>query len=81
MKTFLYSYDFQGARWDLPVLAKTKEEAEYRLLAIQRAQYDGEVLASMSFDGPPQSPLLWFLAGLATYACAHIIIELWVWIW
>lgn len=43
MKTFLYSYNFHGARWSFDVPAGSKEEAEHRLVAMSSAQYDGEI--------------------------------------
>jgi hypothetical protein len=46
-KTYLFTYTFEGARWELPIKAKTPEEARARLNRIIYAEYSGELVASI----------------------------------
>lgn len=46
-KTFLFTYNFDGASWELPIKAKTPEEARARLDRLHYAQYSGELVASV----------------------------------
>ena len=46
-KTYLFTYNFEGAKWDFPVKAKTPEEARERLNRMLYAEYTGEVIASI----------------------------------
>lgn len=46
-KTYLFTYYFDGAHWQLPIKAKTPEEAQARLNRIPYAQYTGELVASI----------------------------------
>ena len=52
-KTYLFTYNFDGASWQLPIKAKTPEEAKARLDRLHYAQYTGELVAS----GPVHSTL------------------------
>ena len=47
-KTYLFTYSFDGASWQLPIKAKTPEEARARLDRILYAEYTGELVASIS---------------------------------
>ena len=40
-------YHFDGAKWELPIKAKTPEEAWARLDRIPYAEYSGELVASI----------------------------------
>lgn len=46
-RTFLFTYNFDGSQWDLPIKAKTPEEARARLNRILYAEYTGELIASI----------------------------------
>jgi hypothetical protein len=46
-KTYLFTYTFDGARWEFPIKAKTPEEARARLNRIVYAEYSGELVASI----------------------------------
>jgi hypothetical protein len=46
-KTYLFTYNFDGASWELPIKAKTPEEARARLNRIIYAEYSGELVASI----------------------------------
>ncbi|MGE0644161.1 MAG: hypothetical protein AB7P24_10855 [Nitrospira sp.] len=45
-RTFLFTYNFDGAKWELPIKAKTPEEARARLNNALYAEYSGELMAS-----------------------------------
>jgi hypothetical protein len=47
-KTYLFTYSFDGANWQLPIKAKTPEEARARLNRVLYAEYTGELIASIS---------------------------------
>ena len=47
-KTYLFTYSFDGASWELPIKAKTPEEARARLNRVLYAEYTGELVASVS---------------------------------
>jgi hypothetical protein len=47
-KTYLFTYNFDGASWELPIKAKTPEEARARLNRVLYAEYTGELMASIS---------------------------------
>mgnify|MGYP001558734045 CR=1 FL=1 len=49
-KTYLFTYHFDGASWQLPIKAKTPEEARARLNRAPYAQYTGELVSSISVD-------------------------------
>lgn len=46
-KTFLFTYRYDGANWELPIKAKTPEEARARLNRIPYAEYTGELVVSI----------------------------------
>jgi hypothetical protein len=46
-KTYLFTYNFDGASWQLPIKARTPEEARARLSRILYAEYTGELIASI----------------------------------
>lgn len=46
-KTYLFTYNFDGASWQLPIKAKTPEEAKARLDRLHYAQYSGELVATI----------------------------------
>ena len=43
MKTYLFSYSHNGARWELRIQADSAEDAQQRLNRIPYATYDGEL--------------------------------------
>jgi hypothetical protein len=45
-RTFLFTYNFDGAKWELPIKAKTPEEARVRLNNALYAEYSGELMGS-----------------------------------
>ncbi len=46
-KTYLFTYNFDGATWQLPIKAQTPEEAKARLDRLHYAQYSGELVAAV----------------------------------
>jgi hypothetical protein len=46
-KTFLFTYNFDGTKWEFPIKAKTPEEARARLNRVLYAEYSGELIASI----------------------------------
>lgn len=46
-KTYLFTYNFDGAKWELPIKAKTPEEARARLNHALYAEYTGELMTSI----------------------------------
>ena len=46
-KTYLFTYNFEGASWELPIKAKTPEEARARLDRALYAEYTGELIGSV----------------------------------
>lgn len=46
-KTFLFTYHYDGANWEIPIQAKTREEAQARINRIPYAMYTGELMASI----------------------------------
>lgn len=59
-KTYLFTYNFDGASWQLPIKAKTPEEAQARLNRFQYASYTGELVALVNI--PSHSRLISRLA-------------------
>ena len=54
---FLCSYEYQGARWEFTIIAKSEQEAAQRLWMIQQnGRLDGAVLSSISLT--PSTNLL-----------------------
>jgi hypothetical protein len=43
VKTYLFSYPYQGHQYSLEIKAESREEAEGRFKAIPWGQYDGEL--------------------------------------
>lgn len=63
-KTFLFTYNFDGAKWELPIKAKTPEEARARLNNALYAEYSGELMASLPIPTTLFSRFLSFCSGL-----------------
>ena len=61
-KTYLFRYYFDGAHWELPIKAKTPEEAKARLARLSYATYDGELFMSI-----PAYPGAGVLTRLVTF--------------
>ena len=51
-KTFLFTYSFDGSKWQLPIKAKSPEEARARLDRALYAEYTGELVASIPATNP-----------------------------
>lgn len=68
-KTYLFSYQHDGASWVLELKAATQEDAMRRLSKLQYATYDGHLIAKI---GAPAgitalfSPLLTFLSRVGS---------------
>jgi hypothetical protein len=62
-KTYLFTYHYDGANWEIPISAKTPEEARARLNRIPYATYTGELIASISVP-PTVSRISIFLRRL-----------------
>ena len=63
-KTYLFTYNFDGARWELPIKAKTPEEARARLNHALYAEYTGELISSISVPSSQVSRFANFLSRL-----------------
>lgn len=50
--TYLFTYHFGGANWELPIKAKTFEEAELRLHQMAKAWYAGKLMVSIPVSLP-----------------------------
>ena len=61
-KTYLFRYYFDGSHWELPIKAKTPEEAQARLSRLSYATYDGELFMSI-----PAYPGAGILARIITF--------------
>jgi len=64
-KTYLFSYEHDGASWVLEVKASDPADAQRRIRRIQYAKYDGELVAKIampSFSNALSSRLKEFLA-------------------
>lgn len=46
-RTFLFRYHFDGAKWELPITARSLEEARERLHRFQYATYEGELMMTI----------------------------------
>lgn len=59
MKTYLYSYSYNGARYALEIVADNASEAEQRLRAIKfgHVNYDGTLEARISAELPGSGAL------------------------
>lgn len=51
MKTYLFSYEFENAKWAFEIKAKTESEARERLRALAWAKLDGELVATIPCPG------------------------------
>lgn len=51
-KTYLASYNFDGALWSLEIAARDEDEARQRLARIAFAKLDGEVKAKIAVPTP-----------------------------
>ena len=63
-KTFLFTYNFDGAKWEFPIKAKTPEEARARLNRVLYAEYSGELVASLPVPSNAFSHLANFFSRL-----------------
>jgi len=52
-RTFLFTYQYEGADWSLEIKARDMYDAKARIAKLMRARYDGELMvripAQMSF--------------------------------
>lgn len=62
-RTFLFTYNFDGAKWELPIKAKTPEEARARLNNALYAEYSGELIASIPIPSTVFSRFVDFCMG------------------
>lgn len=46
-KTFLFSYHYDGSEWELPITARTLEEARARLARLGYATFKGEIMMTI----------------------------------
>jgi hypothetical protein len=53
MKTYLFSYQYEGAQWVFEMKAESAEEAKRRVSRLQYAALDGELAVKL-----PATPLL-----------------------
>jgi hypothetical protein len=51
-RTYLFSYQHNGANWAFDIKATSPEDAKARLAKIARASYDGELMASVPIPDP-----------------------------
>lgn len=56
-KVYLFSYQHNGARWDIQIPAVSPEDAKVRLSKIAVAKFDGELVASVPV---PRTLFDWF---------------------
>lgn len=63
-RTFFFTYNFDGAKWELPIKAKTPEEARARLNRVLYAEYTGELMASITISSGPFSRFSNFVSHL-----------------
>lgn len=63
LKTYLFSYHYRGAWYSLEIPACSEEEAKDRLIAVAKAQYDGELMYSI----PAYLPGAGIFARLVTW--------------
>lgn len=47
-KTYLFSYQHEGANWVLELKAESAEDAQRRISRLQYAHYDGELIAKIA---------------------------------
>lgn len=59
-KTYLFTYNFDGAKWQLPIKAKTPEEARARLNRVLYAEYSGELVSSIPVHPKVGRLMQWF---------------------
>ena len=53
-KTFMVDYEFDGKLWTFDLIARSREEAEYRLATIKEfAWIEGELSAEVDVKGSP----------------------------
>lgn len=48
MKTYLFSYEFNGKQWGFSIDAESEEEARMRVVVIGMARYDGELVGTVA---------------------------------
>ncbi len=46
-KTYLFSYNYEGAKWAFDIMAPNEEDAKKRLARIAFAQFDGELMMTI----------------------------------
>ena len=59
-RTYLFSYQHQGAKWAFDIKATSPEDAKVRLTKIAHASYDGELVASIEI--PERNRVLRWIA-------------------
>lgn len=47
MRTYLFSYAHDGARWQFEILASSPSDARARVKKLDLAEYDGELIAKV----------------------------------
>lgn len=63
-RSFLFSYDFRGARYSLTIPAASEAEAHLRLARMAAADFDGEVKLTVPVAVRPTQVLLRLLGAL-----------------
>ena len=51
-RTYLFSYQHNGANWAFDIKATSPEDARVRLAKIAQARFDGELMASIPVPDP-----------------------------
>ena len=71
-KRYLFEYRFQGDAWGIEIMARSPQEAKYRVQALPLAQYKGEIALTVAVEKPSTlSKVLFagcFVAGFAVAA-------------
>lgn len=65
MKQYVCSYHYNGAQWQIEIMAENHEDAEARLHAMRMATVDGEVVLKVpvGFDAGSLAVALAFVVG------------------
>lgn len=58
MKSYLFSYEFQGQNWNFEIPAHSQAEAMMRLSKIAQASFDGEAVLKVAASKGPVSSIL-----------------------
>jgi hypothetical protein len=67
MKTYLFSYRYEGANYAFEIPAESAEDARRRVARLQYATYDGELVAKV-----PVVPALTGVTGILVTVLARI---------